>query len=217
MLATNMRKMMMTSFKSNLVANKPILLIDPIAHMLYPSSFRSFSTAQIRFENFKQAEAKTPPKCFYPAFEEPEPEGEKLVDKSLGIPYSSYKLNDFCKEIRGKHLTEALTLAQNDVTKGARYTLDLLTRMKNDGVNKGLNPDLFFVHEAWVGKGTRSKKIDIRARGKFGLIRRPKSSLTIVLREKPVKEMVRDALMGNTPPGIGAVFRQRYAFKWLCV
>jgi large subunit ribosomal protein L22 len=197
MLTTNMRKMMMTSFK------------NPIAQMLYPSSFRSFSSAQIKFESFSQEDSKTPPKCFYPAFEEPEPEGKKLVDKIRGIPYSSYKLNDFCKEIRGKHLTEALTLAQNDVTKGARFTLELLSKMKNDGTNRGFNPDLFFVHEAWVGKGTRSKKIDIRARGKMGLIRRPKSSLTIVLREKPVKEMVRDALMGKAPPGIGAVFRQR--------
>lgn len=106
-------------------------------------------------------------------------------------------------------MTEALDIAQNDLTKGARYAHSLLFQMKNNAVNKGLNPDLFYVSEAWVGKGTRSKKIDIRARGKFGLIRRPKSSLTIILEEKPVKNMIRDALSGNTPPGIGAIFRQR--------
>lgn len=93
--------------------------------------------------------------------------------------------------------------------KGADYLYRLLTKMKDDGTEKGYNPDLFYVAEAFVGKGIRSKKIDIKARGKFGVIRRPKSSLTIVMHEKPLEHMIKESLVGKTPPGIGEIFRKR--------
>jgi len=33
--------------------------------------------------------------------------------------------------------------------------------------------------------------------------------ITIVVEERPAAQMIRDALLGNAPPGIGAVFRNR--------
>lgn len=85
----------------------------------------------------------------------------------------------------------------------------LLNKMQDEGKEKGLNPDLFYVHEAYVGKGLRGKKIDIKARGKFGIIRRPKSSLNIILHEKPIEHVIKEALKGEAPAGVGEIFRRR--------
>ena len=132
-----------------------------------------------------------------------------MVDKAENLPYSSQRLNDCCKEIRGKHISEAFTNISKVHKKGASYVTELLTKMKDEGIEKGYNPDLFYVHEAYVGKGLRGKKIDIKARGKFGVIRRPKSSLNIILHEKPIEHVIKKSLKGETPPGVGEIFRRR--------
>lgn len=45
--------------------------------------------------------------------------------------------------------------------------------------------------------------------GRTGVIRRPKSSITIILHEKPTSHMIREALEGKSPPGVGEIFRRR--------
>jgi len=125
------------------------------------------------------------------------------------LPYSSQRLNDCCKEIRGKHISDAFTAMEKNDKKGADYVSQLLEKLMEDGKEKGLNPDLFFVAEAFVGKGIRSKKIDIKAKGMMGIIRRPKSSLTIIMHEKPLEHMIKESMIGKTPPGIGSIFRKR--------
>ncbi|CAI2377582.1 unnamed protein product [Moneuplotes crassus] len=179
---------------------------------------RVFSTQQrvanvsgstIAFKPFEPQAISSPPKCYYPDFVEPEPEPVVMRDKMVNLPYSSQRLNDCCKEIRGMHISEAFTTISKNKKKGASYLYDLLTRMRDDGKEKGLNPDFFYVEEAYVGKGIRGKKLDIKARGKFGVIRRPKSSLNIILHEKPLEHIIREALKGQTPQGIGEIFRRR--------
>ena len=45
-----------------------------------------------------------------------------------------------------------------------------------------MNLEHMIVSQAWVGKGPQlPKKIDIRGRGKFGIIRRSRSTMTIRL------------------------------------
>lgn len=111
--------------------------------------------------------------------------------------------------VRGKHIIEALQIAAKIDKKGGLYLKELLEKLKETGIAKGLNPDLFFVQRAFVGAGIRSKLIDIKARGKTGVIHRPKSSLVIVLEEKPIKRMIEDVLVGDTPACIGEIFRRR--------
>lgn len=50
--------------------------------------------------------------------------------------------------------------------------------------------------------------MDIRARGKFGMIHSPKSSLRIVLEEKPMEEFYKMMLSGKTPTTAGYIFRK---------
>lgn len=66
-----------------------------------------------------------------------------------------------------------------------------------------------WVKEAYVGKALNFKKLDIRARGKMGLIRVPKSKITVILEEKPLKELFKLMLMGQTPPAIAHLVRMQ--------
>jgi hypothetical protein len=51
------------------------------------------------------------------------------------------------------------------------------------------------------------KKIDIRARGKMGIIRIPKTSVRITLEEKNPKDYYKMLLKGDCPTGIADVFK----------
>lgn len=58
------------------------------------------------------------------------------------------------------------------------------------------------------GKALWFKKIDIKGRGKMGIIRVPKSSMKIVLEEKGPIEYYKHLLKGETPAGLSDTFRQ---------
>lgn len=154
-----------------------------------------------------------PPKCTYKlpfaTPENTEPSPVPFTDKLIDLPYSSKRLNMCAKELRGKHITDAFAAIEKMDKKGGPYCKQLLQKVKDIGIEKGLNPDLFYVHEAIVGRGIKSKKIDIKARGKMGIITSPKSSLRIVMHEKPIQHMIKEAIVGQAPPGIGEVFRRR--------
>jgi len=53
------------------------------------------------------------------------------------------------------------------------------------------------------------KKIDIRARGKFGMIHLPKCSIKITLEERPLEEFYKDLVRGNATPHTAHVFRKK--------
>lgn len=53
-----------------------------------------------------------------------------------------------------------------------------------NGLKKGMSEERMYVKEIVLGKALGHKKMDIRARGKFGMIRSPKTSITVILEEK---------------------------------
>jgi len=53
------------------------------------------------------------------------------------------------------------------------------------------------------------KKIDIRARGKFGMINLPKCSIRVTLEERTVEEFYKDLIRGNATPHTAHVFRKK--------
>lgn len=58
----------------------------------------------------------------------------------------------------------------------------LLLETKQRAKELEMNLDQLVVQQAWVGKGQKMpKKIDIKGRGRFGIIRRSRSHLTIRL------------------------------------
>jgi hypothetical protein len=51
------------------------------------------------------------------------------------------------------------------------------------------------------------KKMAIMGRSRMGIILVPKCSIKIVLEEKSVEDWYKLMLKGNTPPGVGHMFR----------
>lgn len=70
-----------------------------------------------------------------------------------------------------------------------------------------MEDDKMYIKEIVCGKALNFKKLDIRARGKRGIIRVPKTSVRITLEEKHPKEFYKLLLQGKAPPSIGQMFK----------
>jgi hypothetical protein len=110
--------------------------------------------------------------------------------------------------IRKKHIYDALTLIQNVPKKGGRIVKSVLEAARVNAVKKGMAEERLFVKECVIGKGLGQHKIDIRARGKFGIIHAPKCSVRITLEEKSPEDFFKMMLTGSCPPAIGHIFRR---------
>jgi hypothetical protein len=74
-----------------------------------------------------------------------------------------------------------------------------------------MSEEKMFVKSIVCGKGLFFTKLDIKGRGKMGIIRVPKSSIKIVIEEKHPMDYYKLMLKGNCPPGMGEVLRTMLA------
>lgn len=85
----------------------------------------------------------------------------------------------------------------------------MLESARFNAVNKGLSEERLWVKECIIGKALGQKKVDIRARGRTGTIHSPKSSIRVVLEERPQEEFFKLMVKGECPPALAAVLRRR--------
>jgi large subunit ribosomal protein L22 len=91
-------------------------------------------------------------------------------------------LNKLANQIGGKPIDYAILQMHFSEKRVSAQVERLLLETKQKAKEQGMNLDQLVVSQAWVGKGPKSpKKIDIRARGKFGIIRKSRSTMTIRL------------------------------------
>jgi len=84
----------------------------------------------------------------------------------------------------------------------------VLRAARQNGLKAGLRDDRLYVKTAIVGKGRAHKKIDIKGRGRHGVITVPKSSVSITLEEKSVSDIYKLVLKGETPHGFADIQRR---------
>lgn len=65
-----------------------------------------------------------------------------------------------------------------------------------------------WVKASIVGKRLSHKKLDIKGRGKMGVIRVPKCSVTITLEEKSPQDFYKMIVTGKAPSGIASILRR---------
>ena len=106
------------------------------------------------------------------------------IARKFNIQYSAYKLMAVANLITGKHIYDALNIIAEVDKKGGPIIRSVLNAARKNGENKGFIDDRMFVKTSIVGKALHHKKLDIKARGRTGVIKVPKSSLTITLEEK---------------------------------
>lgn len=100
------------------------------------------------------------------------------------VDYSAWKLMSVANLITGKHIYDAMAIVNTVDKKGGPVVKSVLEAARKNGENKGFAEDRMFVKTSVVGKGLSHKKIDIKGRGKTGIIKVPKSSIVITLEEK---------------------------------
>ncbi len=109
------------------------------------------------------------------------------VNRMLRV--SPQKLNLVAAMIRGKPVDSALSIlafSRKRIAEDVKKTLQ--SAVANAENNHGLDIDGLIVAEAWVGKNMVLKRGRPRARGRYGKIQKPFSSLTIKVRQ--VEEQV---------------------------
>lgn len=139
-----------------------------------------------------------PPVCFFPqTIEKAKP--KTVLVRRLQIKYSSIKMNASAQMIRKRHIYDAVASVANGVKKGAKIVLQALENGKSIARRQGLAEERLYVKECIVGRALGQVKMDIRARGKFGMIHAPICSLRIVLEEKPMEDFFKMVISGKTP------------------
>ncbi|KAG8780942.1 hypothetical protein FRC19_003905 [Serendipita sp. 401] len=107
---------------------------------------------------------------------------EKLDARTVTLHVSHRKLNKLANQISGKPLDYAILQMQFSEKRVSSQVQRLLLEAKQRAKELQMNLDAMVVEQAWVGKGAdMPTRIDIRARGKFGIKRRSRSHITIRL------------------------------------
>ena len=115
------------------------------------------------------------------------PTSDLVIAKDRMVYASTRKVNCVAKMIRGLKVGQAvnsLTFCKRGVAETVKKVL--LSAAANAVNNKGLDPDLLVVKEAFVGKAVVAKRFRARAKGSGDYIRKEYSRLTIIVCETEV-------------------------------
>ncbi|NP_001142268.1 Ribosomal protein L22p/L17e-like [Zea mays] len=105
------------------------------------------------------------------------------------IKQSPKKVNLVAKLVRGMRVEDALLQLQVTVKRAAKTVYQVIHSARaNASHNHGLDPDKLIVEEAFVGKGLFLKRVSYHARGRSGIMVRPRCRLTVVVREATAEE-----------------------------
>lgn len=107
--------------------------------------------------------------------------------KSYRIKSSLKKATVFLRLLRGMDLNRAITQCHFARKKIAYNVAELLQRGVEDAQTLGLKPQDLFISQIWVGSdGQWNKRVDIKARTRFGIIRHPFVHVRCILKSKSV-------------------------------
>lgn len=95
------------------------------------------------------------------------------------------KARQVADEIRGKQVDEAISILRFTPRSAAEVLLKVLnSAVANAENNHEMDRASLIVHRALVDEGPTLKRIQPRAQGRAGLIRKKTSHITIVVKEK---------------------------------
>jgi len=102
------------------------------------------------------------------------------------IKYSLRKLNDIARLISGMPIDHAILQMQISDKRVAQSKIkSMLALARDHAIAKGLRREELVVKEAWVNKGVYLKRLDIKGRGRHGIIMKPESRMHVVLAPGP--------------------------------
>ena len=150
---------------------------------------------------------KVAPPCYFPEAFKPA-DNPTWTARKNDIDYSAWKLMSVANLITGKHIYDALNILAGVDKKGGPVVKSVLEAARKNGENKGYAEDRMFVKTAIVNKAIDHKKIDIKARGKTGMIKVPRSAIIITLQEKSPQDFYKLIMQGKAPTGDSHTIRK---------
>ncbi|PVU92076.1 hypothetical protein BB559_003856 [Furculomyces boomerangus] len=97
---------------------------------------------------------------------------------------SPRKLRFLADQIVGLKIQDAINQMEFSAKSAAKKILHTLAFARKNAIyQKKMNPELMVVKEAWVGKGRFIKRLDLKARGRFGVKHHPYAHMKFVLAE----------------------------------
>ena len=106
---------------------------------------------------------------------------KRFTVRSPFVRYSPQKLREVARLLKELPLTQAHLQMQYQLRKAARLVISpLLLNAMNMVKQLHGDPKEFVIAQALVGRGRYRKRLDIKGRGRVGIIRRPSCFLRIV-------------------------------------
>ncbi|KAF8420794.1 ribosomal protein L22/L17 [Tirmania nivea] len=111
--------------------------------------------------------------------------------KSHWIKTSVKKLAPLARQIAGLPLSDAIVQMRFSAKKASTQVMNLLGEARMEAmVRRGMADADMYVSEAWVGRGTYDSEMSHRARGRIDMLRKPYTSITVVLKENATRERI---------------------------
>ncbi|WWD18936.1 hypothetical protein CI109_103392 [Kwoniella shandongensis] len=97
------------------------------------------------------------------------------------------KLNLLSRQIANLPVDEAIVQMQFSDKRASKWVKSTLALARDHAVDKKLSRDKLVVAEAWVSKGPKIQRLDIKGRGKYGIKHHPSARIHVVLKEGKTK------------------------------
>ncbi|KAF8461934.1 ribosomal protein L22/L17 [Kalaharituber pfeilii] len=111
--------------------------------------------------------------------------------KSHWIKTSIKKLAPLARQIAGMKLNDAIVQMRFSAKKASSDVLGHLTQARAEAmVRRDMDPEEMYVSEAWVGRGQFDMEQNHRARGRIDTLKRPWTSITVVLKEEATRKRI---------------------------
>jgi ribosomal protein L22 len=109
--------------------------------------------------------------------------------QSSNFKCSAQKLSLLANQITRMKLIDAINQMKFSPKKASRKVFGILMKMKTHiDFQSTLSPHEYYVRQATVGRGKYQREIDIKAKGRFGIISHPNSFIRIELAQWIPKE-----------------------------
>ena len=94
---------------------------------------------------------------------------------------SPQKLSDLARQLTGLPLDAAVLQAKFSPKRAARTLCQALCQAQGNALLRGRQPSDYVLREAVTGRGRYLKRIDIKGRGRCGIIKKPHAFMRLVL------------------------------------
>jgi len=138
------------------------------------------------------------PKVFYPQLQA-KVEGPTCKANRFGLRHSVWKVARVGRILKGLQIYDAMNVLNNLDNKASTIFRKLLNNGRLSGIQLGMEESRMYIKTIVCGKGFLGKKIDIKGRGRMGIIKIPKTSIKMVIEEIPIEEWYKLMITGKCP------------------